>query len=55
MKKKDRNKKTLTQQRQEKLAWVINEWDCFDLEDAKVKAQTDAILHRVLRENGVKF
>ena len=39
----------------EKLRWVLREWDCRDLEEAKELAKNDPELHRVLRECGVIF
>ena len=39
--------------RAEKLAWILREWDCKDLEEAKKMAQIDKELHYALREVGV--
>jgi hypothetical protein len=38
-----------------KLAWVLHEYDCQSLEEAKEKAKQDMTLHRLLRECGVVF
>ena len=39
----------------DKLAWVLREWDCLTVEEAKAKAGTDAALHLALRECGIRF
>ena len=37
----------------EKLKWILHEWDCLSLEDAKQKALTDQQLNLQLRTAGV--
>lgn len=36
-----------------KLAWILREWDCRDLEEAKKMAKNDRELNYALREVGV--
>lgn len=36
-----------------KLAWVLREYDCLTVEEAKRLAAKDATLHRLLRECGL--
>jgi len=47
--------KTKEQKQSNKLDWVLREWDCRSLEQAKKIAKEDKELHYVLRECGVKF
>ena len=39
----------------EKLAWVLSEWDCASLDQAKELAKSDRELNYALRESGVKL
>ena len=39
--------------RAEKIAWILREWDCRDLEEAKKMSTIDRELHYALREVGV--
>jgi hypothetical protein len=48
-KKKDSNNK------EQKLAWILREWDCSNLEQAIELAKKDQQLHYALREAGIKF
>lgn len=50
MKKKDK-----TKQKSDKLEWVLREWDCRSLEQAKKLAKEEKELHYALRECGIKF
>lgn len=40
---------------QQKLNWLLNEYDCITVSEAKKLAQTDPELHRQLRECGIIF
>ena len=41
--------------KQDKLNWIIREWDCHSLDEAKHLAREDQELNRLLRECGVRF
>jgi len=41
--------------KQDKLDWIIREWDCHSLDEAKHLAREDQELYRLLKECGVKI
>lgn len=45
----------MTKEQEKKLAWVLHEYDCVNLEEAKKEARIDSNLNRLLRECGVQF
>jgi len=50
MSKKEQKRK---EGQQKRLAWVLREYDCHNLDQAKQEAASDQTLHRLLRECGV--
>lgn len=50
-----KKKKTEEDKKKEKLKWILAEYDCFDLEQAKEEAKADTTLNRLLREYVVVF
>lgn len=59
MSKRNRPRGTADDRRKEaqqrRLEWLLREYDCRTVEDAKRNAGTDPTLHRLLRECGIRF
>lgn len=53
--KRNNHKQMLAERNARLLKWIISEWDCATLTEAKEKAKEDQILHLRLREAGVYF
>jgi hypothetical protein len=52
------NKKKIEKQKkqkEQKLAWLLREWDCSNIEAAIKLAEKDKQLHYALREAGIKL
>jgi hypothetical protein len=52
------NKKKIEKQKKQKdqkLAWLLREWDCSNIEEAIKLASKDKQLHYALREVGIKL
>jgi hypothetical protein len=48
-------KKKDSKNKEQKLAWILREWNCSTLEQAIELAKKDQQLHYALREAGIKF
>ena len=52
---KDKDKKISEEQRKEYIDWILREWDCQTVEQAKRAAMKDLQLHLELRKVGIEF
>jgi len=55
MKRKDKDKEKKEKRRQEKLNWIIREWDLHSIDEAIAEAKHDYKLKLLLIECGIVF